>query len=163
MNVLSKALQRKDQDIVNAMEMVRISKQRLQMMRDDGWDSLLSEVRLFCDKYEIPIPNMDDLFVDRKRSRRKAEVTNLHFYRVEIFYTTIDMQLKELNDRFNEVTTELLLCVACFNPSDSFSAFNKEKLIRLSQFYPDDFSDSDRLILDYQLEIYIIDMQTCWK
>ena len=37
---LSKTLQRKDQDIVNAMELVRISKERLQMMRDDGWDSI---------------------------------------------------------------------------------------------------------------------------
>ncbi|XXG68310.1 hypothetical protein AAC387_Pa06g1426 [Persea americana] len=159
-NELSNALQRKDQDLVNAMKLVRISKQRLQMMRDDGWDSLLSEVHSFCDKYEIIIPNMDDLFVDRKRSRREVEVTNLHHFRVEIFYATIDMQLQELNHLFNEVNTELLLCVACLDPSDSFSAFNKEKLVRLSQFYPDDFSDADRVMLDNQLQTYIIDMRT---
>lgn len=35
-NELSKALQRKDQDIVNAMKFEKICKQRLQMMRDDG-------------------------------------------------------------------------------------------------------------------------------
>ena len=155
---LSKTLQRKDQDIVNAMELVRISKERLQMMRDDGWDSLLSEVYTFCDKNEIIIPNMDDLFVDRKRSRRKAEVTNLHYFRVEIFLTSIDKQLQELDRRFNEVNTELLLCVACLDPKDSFSAFDKIKLIRLSQFYPVDFSDSDRVKLSNQLATYIIDM-----
>ncbi|XP_075645560.1 uncharacterized protein LOC142616631 [Castanea sativa] len=37
-NELSQALQRKDQDIVNAMKLVDISKQRLQVMRDDGWN-----------------------------------------------------------------------------------------------------------------------------
>ena len=33
-NELSLALQKKDQDIVNAMTFVQVSKQRLQMMRD---------------------------------------------------------------------------------------------------------------------------------
>lgn len=40
-NDLSKAVQRNDQDIVNAMKLVRISKKRLQMIRDDGCDSLI--------------------------------------------------------------------------------------------------------------------------
>ncbi|XP_022893953.1 zinc finger MYM-type protein 1-like [Olea europaea var. sylvestris] len=35
-NELSKALQRKDQDIVNAMQLVRLCKRRLQIMRDEG-------------------------------------------------------------------------------------------------------------------------------
>ena len=35
-NDLSQALQRKDQDIVNAMALVKITKQQLQRMRDDG-------------------------------------------------------------------------------------------------------------------------------
>ena len=39
-NDLSQALQRKDQDIVNAITLVKISKERLQKMRDLGWDSL---------------------------------------------------------------------------------------------------------------------------
>ncbi|XP_042467523.1 uncharacterized protein LOC122050704 [Zingiber officinale] len=51
-NDLSQALQRKDQDIVNAMILVRSSKHQLQTMRDDGWDLLLNEVSLFCVKYE---------------------------------------------------------------------------------------------------------------
>ena len=33
-NELSQALQRKDQDIVNALTLVQVSKQRLQMMRE---------------------------------------------------------------------------------------------------------------------------------
>ena len=35
-NNLSKALQRKDQDIVNAMAIIKVTKQQLQGMRDDG-------------------------------------------------------------------------------------------------------------------------------
>lgn len=64
------------------------------MMRDDGWDSLLSQVNSFCNKYEISIPNMDDnFFVKWKRPQQKAELTNLHYFCFGIFYTTIDIQL----------------------------------------------------------------------
>ncbi|XP_050208344.1 uncharacterized protein LOC126657636 [Mercurialis annua] len=48
----------------------------------------------------------------------------------------IDMQLQELNRRFDEVNTELLLCVACLSPKDSFSAFDKKKLVKMAEFYP---------------------------
>jgi hypothetical protein len=47
-NELSQALQRKDQDIVNAMKLVRMSKKRIQIMRENGWSSLLDEVSTFC-------------------------------------------------------------------------------------------------------------------
>ena len=64
-NELSQALQRKDQDIVNSMKLVDISKQRLQVMRDDGWNSLLEEVSTFCAKNNIDVPDMDDLYQPR--------------------------------------------------------------------------------------------------
>ncbi|PKU66015.1 hypothetical protein MA16_Dca009090 [Dendrobium catenatum] len=69
------------------------------------------------------------------------------------------MQLQELNNRFSEASTELLLCISCLNPSNSFHAFNKEKLIRMTNLYPADFTPSDLMILDNQLETYIMDMQ----
>jgi hypothetical protein len=50
---------------------------------------------------------------------------------------------------------KLLLCVACLNPSDSFSAFNKEKLIHLTHFYPHKFSIVDLVVLGNQLDMYI--------
>ena len=70
------------------------------------------------------------------------------------------MQLQELNNRFTEVNTELLLYVTCLNPCDSFIAFDKQKLLRLAQFYPQDFSPIELMILNYQLETYIIDMRS---
>nr|XP_025694449.2 zinc finger MYM-type protein 1-like [Arachis hypogaea] len=129
-NELSQALQRNDQDIVNAMALVKVSKQRLQNIRDDG------------------------------RSRRKAQkISNLHHFQVEIFYQVVDRQLQELNNRFTEVNTELLLCIACLNPRHSFFAFDKEKLIQLAQFYPLEFSSTQLLALDSQLENFILDVR----
>ena len=40
-NELSRALQRKDQDIINVMNLAKVCKQQLQMMRESGWSSLL--------------------------------------------------------------------------------------------------------------------------
>ncbi|XP_016192247.1 zinc finger MYM-type protein 1-like [Arachis ipaensis] len=159
-NELSQALQRSDQDIINAMTLVKVSKQRLQSIRDDGWSSLLNEVSLFCDSYNILVPNMNDIFVTQGRSRRKIQkVSNLHHFQVELFYQVVDRQRQELNNRFTGVNTELLLCIACLNPSDSFFAFDKEKLLRLAEFYPHEFSSTQLLALDSQLENFILDMR----
>ena len=90
------SLQRKDQDIVNAMILVKVCKQQFQMMRDNGWSSLLDKVSYFCERHNIDIPSMNDTFLTRGRPRRKAhEITNLHHYQVELFYVVIDMQLQE--------------------------------------------------------------------
>ncbi|KAL1345993.1 hypothetical protein AAHE18_08G156300 [Arachis hypogaea] len=136
-NELSQALQKNDQDIVNVMALVKVFKQQLQNIRSDGWSLLLDEVSLFCDKHNITIPIMDDIFVLQERSRRKAQkISNLHHFQVKIFYQVVDRQLQELNNRFLEMNTELLLYIACLNPRHLFFAFDKEKLIQLAQFYP---------------------------
>ena len=80
---------------------------------------------------------------------------NLHHYQVESFYTIVDMQLQELNNRFTETNSELLLCIACLNPKDSFAAFDKQKLIRLAEFHPYEFSRVQIAILEDQLKTYI--------
>jgi hypothetical protein len=50
-------------------------------MRDNGWKSLLVEVLLFCDKHNIPIFNMDEIFVVGGRLRRQTpQITNLHHF-----------------------------------------------------------------------------------
>ena len=71
---LSQALQRKDQDIINATTFVKVCKKELQIMRESGWSSLHDEVSCFCEKYDIDIPNMDidipdmdDIFLTRGR------------------------------------------------------------------------------------------------
>ncbi|KAG6476303.1 hypothetical protein ZIOFF_065542 [Zingiber officinale] len=91
---------------------------------------------------------MNEVRVLKGRSRRKAPiVTNLHYYKVSLFYEVLDMQLQELNDRFTEVNTELLLCMECLSPENLFSAFDKEKLLQFAKFYPADFSSIEILAL----------------
>ena len=111
-----------------------------------------SEVSSFCTTHDISVLNMDETFVVSGRSRRNTQQkTILHHYRVELFYTVIDMQFQEFNNRFSETNTDLLLCMACLNPSNSFVAFDKEKLVRLAKFYLSDFLGTDILALDCQL------------
>ncbi|KAH0647342.1 hypothetical protein KY285_032590 [Solanum tuberosum] len=107
---LNKSLQKKEQDIANAMLLVEVAKRRLQMLRDDGWDALINK-------------------------------------------------LQELNDRFNEVTTDLLHGVACLNPVDSFSSFNIRKIMRMAKLYPNDFDEFSMNALENQLATYIIDVR----
>ncbi|KAL4032737.1 hypothetical protein IC575_005819 [Cucumis melo] len=68
-NDLSQVLQRKDQDIVNAMNLVKICKVRLQLMTESRWQSLLDEVSSFCNKHGILMLKMDDAFLVRGRQR----------------------------------------------------------------------------------------------
>ena len=50
--------------------------------------------------------------------------------------------------------------MTCLNPSNLFCAFDKQKLIRLAKLYPSDFSESNLIALDIQLQNYIVDMQS---
>ncbi|XP_062118779.1 uncharacterized protein LOC133832454 [Humulus lupulus] len=86
-------------------------------------------VSTFCAKYNVDVPDMDDTFV-----------------------------AQELNERFNEVNTELLLRLAYLCPGDSFVSFDKKKLVRFAEYYPKDFSTFQLMILNDQLETYIIDV-----
>jgi hAT family C-terminal dimerisation region len=144
----------------NVMALVKVTKVQLQTMREDRWESLLSAVSLFCNNHGINIPNMEDKFI-YFRSRCKAQqITNLHRYQVKIFYTVIDMQLQELNDQFDDVSSELLLCVACLNPRDLFNTFDKKMLLKLASFYPSEFFNVNPIALGYQLETYILDVRS---
>ena len=120
---------------------------------------MLAQITLFCEKYEIDICNMDDMFLLPVPSRRKyPKMTNLHYYRVELFYDVIDLQRTEVESHFSETSTKLLLFMACLNPNNSFASFDKSKLIQLAHLYPHDFSDIDVETLEDQLDTYILDM-----
>ena len=59
-NEFPQALQRKDQDIENAMSLLKTSNERFKMTRENDQESLLEEVSSFCIKHDIDILNMDD-------------------------------------------------------------------------------------------------------
>ncbi|XP_039133325.1 zinc finger MYM-type protein 1-like [Dioscorea cayenensis subsp. rotundata] len=143
-NELSLALQQKDQNIVQAMRLIEVVKARLQDLRETGWEAFLEEVSSFCEQNSIPVPNMGDNVRVRGRSRREGQViTHFHHYHVEIFCEVIDLISQEMQNRFPETSTELLLLLSCLDPRDSFSKFNIYKLLRLAELYPEDFTIND--------------------
>ncbi|XP_055800379.1 uncharacterized protein LOC129869793 [Solanum dulcamara] len=159
-NELNKCLQKKEQDNANAMLLVEVAKRRLQVLRDDEWDSLIAKVSTFCIKHDVLIPNFEEPYVSSLRSRRNlANYTILHHYRVEVFCNIIDWQLQELNGRFDEVTTDLLHGIACLNPINSFSSFDIKKVMRMAKLYPDDFDESNMSALENQLASYVVDVR----
>ena len=49
--------------------------------------------------------------------------------------------------------------MATFNPANSFSAFDIEKLVKLARFYPDDFDLEEINQLRFQLRLYIANVR----
>ncbi|XP_050133208.1 uncharacterized protein LOC126609304 [Malus sylvestris] len=81
-----------------------ICKQRLQFLRDDDFKDLFHDVQKFCEEHDIIVPNIEDLFSVPEKSRRETpKITNFHYYCVDLYFQVLDMQLKELNDHFNEM------------------------------------------------------------
>ncbi|RZB69468.1 putative pre-mRNA-splicing factor ATP-dependent RNA helicase DEAH6 [Glycine soja] len=60
-NDLSVALQKRDQDLLNALSLVKATKEELQEMRNDGWKELISKVMEICNKHDIDVPDLDAL------------------------------------------------------------------------------------------------------
>ena len=70
-------------------------------------------------------------------------------------FCVLDLQLHELNDRFDEDNIELLQCVSCLSPSSSFEAFDVKKLLRMIELYPNDFVDVPEVVVRHQLHNYV--------
>ncbi|BAH91600.1 Os02g0234000 [Oryza sativa Japonica Group] len=158
-NTLSLALQRKDQDIVNAVKCVKSTRCHLDDLRRDGWENLLGDVYAFCDKYDIIKLEMGEAYVNPKKQRQKTGITNQHHYEVDCFNDVIDWLLQELDSRFNETSSELLLCSAAFSPRESFHDFNVENLMRLAKLYPNDFNSGELRDLRHHLCLYTADVR----
>ncbi|XP_021800984.1 uncharacterized protein LOC110745211 [Prunus avium] len=110
-NDLCQALQCQSQDIINAMNLVSSTKALIQELGDDGWDSLLTKVNSFCEARNIDILDMNARYVARRGRalHQQDDFTIKHYYMIDIFYAAIDSQLQELNSRFSDQTTELLI------------------------------------------------------
>ncbi|KAL3654079.1 hypothetical protein CASFOL_003760 [Castilleja foliolosa] len=156
-STLSQEIQKKSQDILNAIELVSATKVSLNDYRNNGFDSLIAEVTFFCDKHQIEMPDMSALYRSTRYRPRKKDlhVTFEHYYRVDLFTATLDKQIHELNSRFNEHAIELL--------SLSSSLVSKEINIDqicllVSKYYPEDFTEQEKINLRYQLEIFNTEM-----
>jgi hypothetical protein len=160
-NGLCNALQRREQDIVNAMDLLEFTKVELVVLREDsGWQEFLNNVSSFCEKHKVKIVDMDAKYKPIQRDKKfYRNAINYHRFHADMFLGVIDRQLVELNNRFDEVNTELLRCMASFNPSKNFDGFNTEKLVKLAGFYPQDFEFEEKVQLPFQLNRYIEDVR----
>ncbi|XP_042415100.1 zinc finger MYM-type protein 1-like [Zingiber officinale] len=160
-DMLCQALQRKNQDILNAMSLVATTKLLFQKMRDDEWDDFLWSVNNFCDTHDIVVPDLTDRYIEgTKRScQQKNQFTVEEFYHFHVFNVVIDKQLMKLNTRFTEESIELLILCEALNPSDGFKSFSESAIYSLiEKFYPSDFSKDDMKHLKTQLDHYKLDV-----
>ncbi|KAM3372293.1 hypothetical protein ACQJBY_019277 [Aegilops geniculata] len=142
--LLGQALQKKSQDIVNVVRLVSSTKECLQQLRsDDGYAEFIVMVIEFCTNHSIDIPNFEETYILRGgRARHQPDqFTKEHYFRVEIFFATIDTQLFELNRRFSEKVMDLLSTSATLIPRNRFRDFKASDICEMvKKYYPDDFS-----------------------
>jgi hypothetical protein len=162
-NTLCQILQQKSMDILNAMSQVSTTQSLLQKRREDGWESLLAIVKSFCEKYDTDIPNINAPYSKARGKSRcqdeESSTTVEHHFIVDIFTATIEFQLQELKNRFNEQVVELLVLSAALSPKDAYKSFKICDICKLAEkFYPQDFTEQEKLCLRFQLEHFQLDV-----
>ncbi|XP_074376866.1 uncharacterized protein LOC141718383 [Apium graveolens] len=135
---LSQFLQQKDQNIIEAMNLVTNVKRQLKNLRDNGWD-------------------MEDNMAGRIRG--KNATTYYNHFRVIIYCQVIDCIIQEMDNRFSESNTELLMCIACLDPKNGFSNFCLSRVVRLVELYPLEFSPSDQMEFKEEMKTWIFEMR----
>ncbi|XP_066311672.1 uncharacterized protein [Miscanthus floridulus] len=86
-NELSECLQRRDQDILNAISLVNVAKSRMQELRSDGWDNFLQKVTSFCIKHGVEVPAMDGAYVPYGKSACFQGLDNIVDLSVKLIVT----------------------------------------------------------------------------
>ncbi|XP_028116139.1 zinc finger MYM-type protein 1-like [Camellia sinensis] len=122
MNALCQALQQKTQDILNVMKLVSTTKALLQKLRQDDWDTFLANVVSFCNRHNIAMHDMSSPYERGTSCRRQQDhIIIEHHYHFDIFSSTIDFQLIELEHRFNDGVVKLLSLSSPLDPSGNFN------------------------------------------
>jgi hypothetical protein len=103
---------------------------------------------------------MEEAYINPKKRRQVTGITNKHHYQVDCFNDVFDWLVQELDGRFSETSSNLLVWSVALSPRDSFRDFNLESLINLAKLYPQDFDASELRDLDKDLRLYIADVRT---
>ncbi|XP_062014253.1 uncharacterized protein LOC133730733 [Rosa rugosa] len=143
------------------MNLVEVTVNSLQQLKEDGWKDFLEKVESFCKQNDIHIPAMDGQYSVsiRRRYYQQRSIITEHHYRVDIFYAAIDFELVELNDKFSERAKEVLILRSYLDPADGFKAFKIDNICTLAEkFYPQDFTRQELHILRSELIIYESDV-----
>ncbi|KAK9758050.1 hypothetical protein RND81_01G203200 [Saponaria officinalis] len=162
-NYLCQAWQRKSQDILNAMHLVSNTKILIQKLKMMGGRICYNKCYYFATTMTcIEVPNMEDHYIyGRGRFRQpKNRVTNLHYFRYDVFIATIDSQLHELDFRFNDKMIELLSASSSLDPKRKFQNFKADDIYKLvSKFYPADFTEQEKLNFKSRLDLFLLEIK----
>ncbi|KAM3219335.1 hypothetical protein P3L10_023866 [Capsicum annuum] len=122
---------------------------------DTRWGSHYKSFGKFISNFASIVDVLDSLV----ENARITNDLNVSLQKKEQDITNAMILLQELNDRFNEMTSDLLNGVACLNPIDTFSSFDIQKILVMAKLYPDDFDEFNMRVLENQLVNYIIDVR----
>jgi hypothetical protein len=76
--------------------------------------------------------------------QQQGSVTVYQHYYYDIFYSTIDFQLEELNSKFSDGTVELLVLSYALEPKNNFKSFKADAIYKIAEkFYPEDFNEQE--------------------
>ncbi|XP_009593745.2 uncharacterized protein [Nicotiana tomentosiformis] len=77
--------------------------------------------------------------------------------------TMRESELESLMDEIYSfcVTSGLLLGMTSLNPVDSFDNFDKDRIMKLAEYYPSEFGDRELRDLRYQLDSFIVYARKC--
>jgi hypothetical protein len=86
-------------------------------------------------------------------------MTMVHHFRIDVFIAAIVFQLQELDNRFSEHAVDLLRLSAALSPQDAYKSFKIDDICSLvEKFYPQDFTEQEKIILRFQLDHYRLDV-----
>ncbi|XP_039130910.1 zinc finger MYM-type protein 1-like [Dioscorea cayenensis subsp. rotundata] len=123
---------------------------------------LMSHLLRITNELSLALQQKDQNIVQAMRliEAVKARLQGLRETRWEEFMEeVIDLIAQEIQNHFPEASTELLLLMSYHDPRDSFSKFNIQKLLRLAELNPEDFSMTECMMLEDQLATFIYDVQ----
>jgi len=112
---------------------------------------------------KIDVPDMNARYT-RARGRscpqnEESSMTMEHHFRIDVFIAVIDFQLQEIDNRFSEHAMELLSLSAALSPQDAYKSFKIDDICSLvEKFYPQDFTEQEKIILRFQLDHYKLDV-----
>ncbi|KAI3725286.1 hypothetical protein L1987_65069 [Smallanthus sonchifolius] len=89
-----------------------------------------------------------EAMLDAKKERVEQEI-------LQVYNMILDMQIQELGDRFNELSTSLIENMSGLNPCDSFSKFDISNVVAFSEMYPNDFNKEERGCISGDLTVFV--------
>jgi hypothetical protein len=163
-NKLSKLLQSKNMNIITAMSLISATKLSIsELDGDESFAELWKASVLFCEQHEIDVPLLGTQYTPMGRIRRNLKVeTNEEHFR-DILNQIIAESNKEMNSRFSETSSELMLSAAVLDPRNNFADWNKEtstkRLLKFASFYPSDFTTQELASLPVEVDLFIKDFK----